>query len=1171
MPIFTYTYPFASFPNNIIAKDALYDEVNSSSITIALQSIDNDLTDVFFNFKAVLSGAEIIVLNAIVAAHQGIPLTDTITVVQGTSGSIPWLVTIPSGSATYISPTTGSIFQVTGTVHLDNSILTTTGSVTVNNFPVTQSVKIDQSISLPISLSNTPLVTITNPVTTASISNLPVTQSVFVGSSITLPVSVSNTPIITGSVTVNNPTVLPITQSVFIGGSGIIFNVSMSNTPIVTVSNPVTTASISNLPLTQSIIANTALPTYITSPIAQYAGLSANVTAYGTLRTSDEPGALFSDEFDSIDTASKWISTASNGGTITALNGVGLLNVSNVANRGAALTSQPTFPTNGLGFRTFAVTKQFSVTPQTGSHLFWGYGTQQGVWSVTNPLFNGIGFEEDISGSLNAIVYASGSKTFSYSVTRPTDNGFHTFVVLLRSDTVLFYMDAFEVPTAAVSYPQTTTFNLPIRLSVINGAAPSFAPTASFAAVGVADTARGSTAISDGTLPWRKATVDSSGSLKITGSFFQINQAAGTQTVNGTVTATQGNASATQNWRVFLSGSNFINNGLVVSLTSSQITQSVFIGASNILPVSVSNTVTVTGTLNTIVTFPSIQNVSVVSSTLISASIASGSVGTSINNPLWITGTSNAIMEGNLNTEFYPDPSNKLDGTQISTNIDIGGSLQIRGAVLTDETSFRDDFAGSSLTSTPVGTITFTNGSDQITGVGTNFNLFNSQQYIKRASDANNTFVGISSVESATEATLDSPYTGTSGATTGQLTAWLPNSGSGGTVTVTNSKINLAAANTSGSVASINRLGDYVPFVLNTNVSINQRVANQQTVFGFQDILQSPNQQAVVIFDGTDNTVVKFRSSFSSAATDVETTTVSLSSSQIAQSFQTLSSSQNIKYEIDVTPSFASLLINGKLAARHETHIPGPYTPLNVVSYIENTGVATTGTTASIDLIAFQNVNNIQANNGFRAEPQNIQIVATSPLAIQQEIRSDGLGNLSVREFEPETYSVLAETIAIGNNKSMLSILNTTSNKIIKLVSIKIMNAQTGGITGVFADFRLIRITGHSVGTLLTPVTFDSADVLDAGVTVRTNATVAGEAATTMLSYIWSTDEIQFAGFGSSAAQDKGAQNTMGIFEHKKGRKPIILRQNEGITIKQTTNSTAGTFDIELIFTEEPS
>lgn len=108
-----------------------------------------------------------------------------------------------------------------------------TGSFTVNNFPVTQSVKLDQTITLPVSISNFPTVQqVTGTITVNNPTILPTTQSVKIDQSITLPVSVSNLITITGSVTQNN---FPVTQSIKLVDIGT--NITQSVTGSVTVNN----------------------------------------------------------------------------------------------------------------------------------------------------------------------------------------------------------------------------------------------------------------------------------------------------------------------------------------------------------------------------------------------------------------------------------------------------------------------------------------------------------------------------------------------------------------------------------------------------------------------------------------------------------------------------------------------------------------------------------------------------------------------------------------------------------------------------------------------------------------------------------------------------------------------------------------------------------------------
>lgn len=167
-----------------------------------------------------------------------------------------------------------------------------------------------------------------------------------------------------------------------------------------------------------------------------------------------------------------------------------------------------------------------------------------------------------------------------------------------------------------------------------------------------------------------------------------------------------------------------------------------------------------------------------------------------------------------------------------------------------------------------------------------------------------------------------------------------------------------------------------------------------------------------------------------------------------------------------------------------------------------------------------------------------------------------------------ETYSALALSVAVSLNKSMFSILNNSASRIIKISSIKIINSQITTVNGVICQFQILRIGGHSAGTVIIPQTFDTNDVLDNNVTVRTGATISGEAATPLLRYYWSGDEW---GAASSKIEgtDHSSQTINSIYSRKINEKPITLRTGEGLTVKQLTNTAIGTFDIEIIFTEE--
>jgi len=168
-----------------------------------------------------------------------------------------------------------------------------------------------------------------------------------------------------------------------------------------------------------------------------------------------------------------------------------------------------------------------------------------------------------------------------------------------------------------------------------------------------------------------------------------------------------------------------------------------------------------------------------------------------------------------------------------------------------------------------------------------------------------------------------------------------------------------------------------------------------------------------------------------------------------------------------------------------------------------------------------------------------------------------------------KTFSAVIELAAIGNNKSMFSIVNAVgSGVVVKIREIKLINSQTAPISGIVGIFRTLRISNHSAGTNITPVTFDTADSLNVNVTIKTNSTVSGEGSTALSVARFSTDDW---GSGASDVEstDHALQTLIPLYSDKPGSKPVTIREGEGLTIKQTFNSSVGTFDIIVIFTEE--
>lgn len=214
--------------------------------------------------------------------------------------------------------------------------------------------------------------------------------------------------------------------------------------------------------------------------------------------------------------------------------------------------------------------------------------------------------------------------------------------------------------------------------------------------------------------------------------------------------------------------------------------------------------------------------------------------------------------------------------------------------------------------------------------------------------------------------------------------------------------------------------------------------------------------------------------------------------------------------------------------------------PVTVTSSVLPTGAATQTTLAAI--------------------LANLNVLTTAPGSAAQ--------GLVVRQvpFELPTFSVVSPATVVGNNKSMLAIQNTGTS-IVRIREIWIINDRNTAVVGVVGTFEVRRITSFTGGTALIPVSFDTADSLPAGITSTTGGTVATE--TDLLrTGNWSTDEWG-PGASDTESFDHAIQNTEPFWKQTPNGKALTIRQNQGLHVKFATNSTAGAFNIRLVFTTE--
>ena len=416
----------------------------------------------------------------------------------------------------------------------------------------------------------------------------------------------------------------------------------------------------------------------------------------------------------------------------------------------------------------------------------------------------------------------------------------------------------------------------------------------------------------------------------------------------------------------------------------------------------------------------------------------------------------NSALYGAINSSWHGDPSSYLTTNKRQLSIASDGRLETFGSVTSDAGSFRDDFIGTALTSS-IGTVTFVNNSTDIVGVGTSFTTtVKVGQWIKKNADSETLYVEVDKVNSDTSITLLTAYQGTSTSEAAVTSNWHTSTGSGGSITVASSVVNLASGVTSGQNSHIHRSGDYLPFTCRVYASISQRIANQSGSIGFRSDHDTPAIRAEVNFTGTDNTKADFITSSSSAAADIQTTTLSLPNLGTTNTQHT--------YKIELAQAQAILSIDEIICAIHELHIPGPYDSLDLYAGIVNTATAAGSTTLSVDSVYFSNVDRVEISSEFNGQPLNVQIVGKTAAGVQIPIRSTSSNDLSV-EIDGSNVSSFGDIITAPNYPIMqfdFVTLPVTAGVMNQIGGAYITNSATAGVN----NGRLALATGvNSAGS----------------------------------------------------------------------------------------------------------
>jgi hypothetical protein len=242
-------------------------------------------------------------------------------------------------------------------------------------------------------------------------------------------------------------------------------------------------------------------------------GTKAKVLPFGALSVSPDPTAVFDDTFETttID-PNLWILS----GTTPPSAASGVLSVSPglAINGFSRLVSVPTFGVLAGAFMISTFRVILSAAASSNNSQYWGVGLSPTTPTTTNPITDGIGWEQDTGGALNAVVYTGGSRNLVATVSRPSDGLGHLYQLYSKGQVNYWLLDGVQVAFSSSLIPNVQT--LPAIIQSVNAASvPGLTPVLRANAITVADTGRNATNLSDGTYPFRRAQVSAAGGLNV--------------------------------------------------------------------------------------------------------------------------------------------------------------------------------------------------------------------------------------------------------------------------------------------------------------------------------------------------------------------------------------------------------------------------------------------------------------------------------------------------------------------------------------------------------------------------------------------------------------------------------------------------------------------------------
>lgn len=144
------------------------------------------------------------------------------------------------------------------------------------------------------------------------------------------------------------------------------------------------------------------------------------------------------------------------------------------------------------------------------------------------------------------------------------------------------------------------------------------------------------------------------------------------------------------------------------------------------------------------------------------------------------------------------------------------------------------------------------------------------------------------------------------------------------------------------------------------------------------------------------------------------------------------------------------------------------------------------------------------------------------------------------------------------------------SGVVIKVKRVYAHNYQLSAVAGTLTQFELRRSTYQAGGVSVSPVPHDTASpALPSEVLVAVGPTVASSPADKLGRFVWSLDEPTATSGALDEIQCFFPLCPVWDATRRRGRKPIVLREDEGLDIRHIGNTSTGRVDLYIEFVVE--